>query len=202
MNLTSRRRALQVAVIGAVFTTHAALALDHATDWPAFQGPRGNGSSPETGLLREWPKEGPPVVWRAKIGQGWGQPAIVGDSVFICWTADVNGTGEVAACLDASDGSERWRFAYKTPAYYKRNIGWAKGGVRATPCVSGDHVFTLGPCGHLHCLNRATGLVVWAQDIYSRWSPGEKGYSFSPLVVDGKLILWFGDGAHLGGTEP
>ena len=63
--------------------------------------------------------------------------------------------------------------------------------------MSGGYVFTLGPGGHLHCLDRTNGRVVWVQDIYSRWSPsGEKGYSFSPLIVDGKLILWYGDGSH------
>jgi outer membrane protein assembly factor BamB len=132
-----------------------------------------------------------------KNRQGWGQPAIVGDSIYICWTTDLHGTGEVVACFAAKDGAERWRYAYETPPYWKRNIGWAKGGVRATPCVSGGHLFTLGPGGHLHCLDRATGRVVWAQDLYTRWSfSGEKGFSFSPLVVDGKLIVWFGDNSY------
>lgn len=197
MNPLRLRRVLGAAAIGALFAADAALALEHATDWPSFQGPRGDGTSPETRLLREWPKDGPPVAWRAKIGQGWGQPAIVGDSIYICWSADLHGSGEVVACLDAKNGAERWRYAYETPPYWKRNIGWAKGGVRATPCVEGGRVFTLGPGGHLHCLDRETGSVVWAQDIYTRWSPsGEKGYSFSPLVVDGKLVLWFGDGSY------
>ena len=173
-----------------------AFALDHAADWPCFQGPLGNGASPETGLLRQWPTNGPPLVWRAKIGQGWGQPAIVGDSIYICWSTDSRGEGEVAACFEAKNGAERWRLAYETPPYWKRNIGWAKGGVRATPCVSGGYVFTLGPGGHLHCLDRTNGHVVWAQDLFKRWSfSGEKGFSFSPLVVDGKLMVWYGDNA-------
>jgi len=101
----------------------SALALDHPSDWPCFQGPLGNGASPETGLLRQWPTNGPSLVWRAKIGQGWGQAAIVGDSVYLCWSADASGTGEVAACLDAKNGTERWRFAYENevmPNYRKR----------------------------------------------------------------------------------
>lgn len=196
MNLP-RHRSRAAFAIAVWLAGNAAFAIEHAADWPCFQGPLGNGSSPETGLLREWPKEGPPLLWRATIGQGWGQPAIVGDKIYLSWSADLHGSEEVVACLDAKNGAERWRYAYETPPYWKRNIGWAKGGVRATPCVSGQHVFTLGPGGHLHCLEIATGRVVWAQDIYTRWSPsGEKGYSFSPLAVDGKLILWFGDGSY------
>ena len=197
MNPPSLLHTLRTVLLGALFATHTALGVEHASDWPCFQGPLGNGSSPETGLLREWPKDGPPVVWRGKIGQGWGQPAIVGDAIFISWTENVNGAGEVAACLDAKDGSERWRHTHETPPYWKRNVGWAKGGVRATPCVTNEFVFTLGPCGNLHCLDRATGRVVWAQDLFERWSfSGEKGFSFSPLVVDGKLIVWFGDNSY------
>src|SRR5678815_3261203 len=94
-------RAFANAAIGALIALHSALALEHAADWPCFQGPLCNGASPETGLLREWPKDGPPAMWRAKIGQGWGQPAIVGDSIYICWSADVHGTGEVVACFDS-----------------------------------------------------------------------------------------------------
>lgn len=194
MNSHRRPCFLRTAAMIAFFVAQAVFAVEHGSDWPAFQGPRGDGSSPETGLLREWPKDGPLVVWRSKIGQGWSQPAIVGDAVYIAWTVDANGAGEVVACLNAADGVERWRFPYETPPYWKRNIGWARGGVRATPCVSGDDVFTLGPAGHLHCIERKTGRGVWAQDLFERWSfSGEKGFCFSPLVVDGKLILWLGD---------
>jgi outer membrane protein assembly factor BamB len=197
MSTHSSRRAVALVVLAARFAVHAVFGMEQAADWPAFQGPRGDGSSPETGLLRSWPQDGPPVVWRAKIGQGWGQPAVVGDSIYLSWSADLHGNGEVAACFAAKDGAERWRCAYETPPYWKRNIGWAKGGVRATPCVDGGRVFTLGPGGDLHGLDGATGRVLWAQDVYKRWSPsGEKGYCFSPLVVDGKLILWFGDSSY------
>ena len=32
-------------------TVVSAFALENAADWPCFQGPLGNGTSPETGLL-------------------------------------------------------------------------------------------------------------------------------------------------------
>ena len=43
-----------------------------ADDWPQFRGPERDGVSPEKGLLRSWPKDGPPRLWQAKdIGDGW-----------------------------------------------------------------------------------------------------------------------------------
>ena len=35
-----------------------------AADWPQWRGPQRNGVSSETGLLKEWPKEGPRLVWQ------------------------------------------------------------------------------------------------------------------------------------------
>jgi hypothetical protein len=48
-----------------------------AADWPRWQGPDRNAISKETGLLKEWPKEGPPLAWKAKgIGEGMGGIAV------------------------------------------------------------------------------------------------------------------------------
>jgi outer membrane protein assembly factor BamB len=167
-----------------------------AADWSQFQGPRGDGTSPETGLLQKWPADGPPVEWRAPIGQGWGAPAVSGDDLFIAWSETKSGVSESLACIDVHNGKERWRATWLTGPYWKRNIGWAPGGVRATPAVTDQFVFIIGAIGHMHCLDRKTGAVVWARDLWRNWNPsGEKGYVFSPLVVDGKLILWLSDGA-------
>ena len=45
--------------------------LLHADDWPQWRGPARTGVSRETGLLKEWPKDGPPLRWkRTDIGPG------------------------------------------------------------------------------------------------------------------------------------
>ena len=33
-------------------------------DWPQWQGPDRNAISKERGLLKEWPKDGPPLAWK------------------------------------------------------------------------------------------------------------------------------------------
>jgi len=167
-----------------------------AANWAQFQGPRGDGTSPETGLLRAWPTNGPPIDWRAPIGQGWGAPSIASNDVVIAWSEERSGMRESVACLDVHNGKERWRATWNTGPYWVRNIGWAPGGVRATPVITDKFVFAIGAVGHMHCFDRKNGAVVWARDLWRNWIPsGEKGYDFSPLVVDGKLILWLSDGA-------
>src|SRR5579864_682154 len=49
-----------------------------AGDWPQFLGPGRDGVSPETGLAASWPKEGPPVVWRKDVGEGYSGPVVSG----------------------------------------------------------------------------------------------------------------------------
>ena len=46
---------------------------DHAaTDWWQFRGPNRDGISPDKGLLSEWPKEGPKLLWKTPgLGTGF-----------------------------------------------------------------------------------------------------------------------------------
>jgi hypothetical protein len=37
-----------------------------ADDWPQWQGLNRTAHSKETGLLKEWPKDGPPLAWKIK----------------------------------------------------------------------------------------------------------------------------------------
>lgn len=172
-------------------------------DWPQFQGLQGNGTSQEKNLLKSWPEEGPKVLWRQKIKPGWGSPSVVRDDVYLGWTETRRGDEETIACLSATTGEFRWKRTYEVGPYWERNIGWGPGGFRSTPCITGDWVFTLGAVGHLNCLNRQTGDVVWSQNLWEEWNPsGEKGYVFSPIVVDGKLILWYGDGVSSSKEPP
>src|SRR5688500_14099503 len=41
-------------------------------NWPQWRGPNRDGISKETGLLKQWPADGPPMVWKAKgAGSGY-----------------------------------------------------------------------------------------------------------------------------------
>jgi hypothetical protein len=46
-------------------------------DWPQWQGPDRNAVSQERGLLKEWPKDGPPLAWKGTgLGKGMGGIAV------------------------------------------------------------------------------------------------------------------------------
>src|SRR5207237_7959511 len=90
-------------------------------------------------------------------------------------------------CLRADTGKEVWK--HLNPAPGELDYGNSP---RATPLIHGKHVFLAGAFGHLHCLELATGKVVWELD--TREDFGAKdvrnwGTSSSPLLVDGRLIV-------------
>ena len=94
------RSGLMVAGIVIVLGTVAS-----ATDWPQWQGPDRTRVSKETGLLKEWPAAGPPVVWTTTgNGSGYGSMAIAGDRVYL--QAAVGRTSGVVA-LNRADGKVR-----------------------------------------------------------------------------------------------
>ena len=56
--MNTRRLLLVAAGLGALS------AGTWAADWPQWRGPRRDGVSQETGLLKEWPRGGPKLLWR------------------------------------------------------------------------------------------------------------------------------------------
>jgi len=47
-----------------VFWLSSLAAISTAANWPQWRGPERNGISQEKGLLAEWPKEGPRLLWQ------------------------------------------------------------------------------------------------------------------------------------------
>ena len=76
-------------------------------DWPQWRGPDRTGLSKETGLLKDWPKEGPKLLWKATgLGDGYGTPSVVGDRVYAIGS---EGEDEALFCLDGTkEGAKVW----------------------------------------------------------------------------------------------
>ena len=48
-----------------MLTTMTSLAAAAESEWPGWLGPNRDGKSPDTGLLKQWPEEGPNLLWQA-----------------------------------------------------------------------------------------------------------------------------------------
>src|SRR5437667_1388378 len=79
-----------------------------AADWPQYRGPNHDGSSPEK-IQQVWPKDGPPVVWKAALGPSFGSFAVSGGKAFCFIQRSVEGEDkEVAVAFDINTGKEIW----------------------------------------------------------------------------------------------
>ena len=154
------------------------------SDWPQWRGPNRDGVSKETGLLKQWPAEGPPLVWKAVgAGTGYSSLAIAGGRIY---TMGVRGEREYVIAFDVATGKELWATAGGNR--YKDDRG---DGPRGTPTVDGDRLYALGGNGDLSCIDTKTGRIVWAMNVLQKFGGSNPnwGISESPLVIGEKLLV-------------
>jgi outer membrane protein assembly factor BamB len=156
-----------------------------AADWPGWRGPQRNGISRETGLLKEWPKEGPKLLWQVKdIGNGYSTPAIAEGRIYVLSN---RGDEEYALALGPKDGHEVWSVKIGKVG---KNTGPQYPGARSTPTVTADALFCLSSDGDLVCLEKEKGKIQWQKNLKTDFGgkPGAWAYAESPLV-DGDLLV-------------
>ena len=165
----------------------SAVSFCFAADWPQWRGPQRNGISQETGLLKEWPKDGPPLVWQARdVGSGYSTPAVVGDRLYLLGNKGLD--DEFVEALAASDGSEVWKQQIGKVGNPDQRPPYP--GARSTPTVDGQLLYALGSDGDLVCLETASGKSRWQKNLRKDFGgqPGQWAYSESPLV-DGDVLV-------------
>ncbi|MEO5823639.1 MAG: PQQ-binding-like beta-propeller repeat protein [Vicinamibacteraceae bacterium] len=155
-----KQRARLVAVLVALSATNIL-----AADWPAIYGPKRDGTSDQKGLLRTWPAEGPKVLWTAPVGPGFGGAAISAGKVYLLDRDEK--VGDTLRVYDFASGKPLWTYAYAAPGTFMFT------GSRTTPTVDGEHVYTSGPLGDLHCINTRTQKPVWRKNIWKEFGGGE-----------------------------
>lgn len=157
-------------------------------DWPGFRGTNGDARSPETGLLTEWPADGPELLWTAEdVGEGYSSVAIQGQDVFTIGDRD---DGQYVFRLSADDGSRVWEQkigGINTESY---------SGSRSTPNIHDGLVYCLNTEAVLYCLDAKNGDIVWQKDLVSAFgaqimlAKGQWQWKFSESpVIDGEHVI-------------
>jgi len=156
-------------------------------DWAQWRGPERNGISRETGLLPEWPPEGPKLLWkRSDIGAGYAAPAVAGDRLYVL--ANEGTANEFVQAIDTRDGQRVWSTRLGNVGNPKQNPNMPA--ARSTPTVDGDFLFALGSDGDLACLEVGSGKTRWKKSLRTDFGgkPGEWAYAESPLI-DGDTLV-------------
>ncbi len=155
-----------------------------AADWPQWRGQNRDGKSAETGLLREWPAEGPSRAWQVKgLGSGFASYAVASGRIYT--QGQLSGQQYVMA-FDLANGRQLWKTP-NGPKYDDRRGD----GPRGTPTLDGDRLYALAANGQLACLNAADGKKLWSIDLLSTFGASNTnwGMSESPLIDGGRVIV-------------
>ncbi len=147
-----------------------------------WRGPNRDGKYPDTGLMKQWPEEGPQMLWHYDdLGLGHGSAGVTSDRIFTSGT-DEDGNGFVVALNH--DGEKMWQ----------TSIGeeWMDSfeGTRSTPLVYGDKLYIMSSYGYLACMRTEDGKIIWDVDLFKdydgvniKWGVTEN------LLIDGEKLF-------------
>lgn len=146
------------------------------------------GVSSESGLLKQWPEEGPALVWsNQELLSGYSSVAFSDNSIFLTGNDDKN---DVLISLDY-EGKIKWQTPYGR-SWYQSNPE-----SRCTPTVEGDKVYVSSGYGDLACVDANSGKIIWSlkasedfKGTYGPWGIAEN------LLIDGDKLYY-----TPGGTE-
>jgi len=175
----------------ALFACSALTPHVYAADWPQFRGPNRDGKSAETGLLKQWPENGPTLLWTYDQlpKKGYASLCIVQNRIY---TTGLAGKHGVLYALDT-----------KGNLVYKVDYGpeWTRSfpSTHATPTYDNGRLYLLTGLGNLICFNADSGDIVWDVNILERFHAKNItwGLAESPLVVDNMVICTPGGGDAL-----
>jgi len=179
-------------------------------DWTQFRGPGRQNATAETGWLRDWPEEGPPLAWTAEVGSGNGTVAVTTDPALpggglayiqgclrvadpeSAPVGDLRGqeagelkgkkasNREMLSCVEVSTGKVRWQYELHPQVVISYNSP------HATPSIHGARVYGHGQLGVLACVHAAGGEEIWRRNLVEDHGTSVKKYGAagSPLVTE------------------
>jgi outer membrane protein assembly factor BamB len=152
-----------------------------AADWPQWNGINRNGISEEAGLLKEWPAEGPKLLWSATgIGAGFSSPSISNGVIYVTGMID---NKEILYVLDLN-GNINWSIEYG------KAFTQTTPDARTTPTVEGNFVYVISGTGEVVCIDTESHAIKWSVPAFKLFEGeyGGWGIAESPLIVDDKVI--------------
>lgn len=163
----------------------------HATDWPAFRGPAGNGITPDQGFPTRW---GPDdnIRWKVELpAPGNGSPIVSQGRVFLT-VAEDHGKKRSLSCFDRADGNLLWtktvEFDKVLPTHQTNPHG------SSTPAADGERVVVWHASAGIFCYD-FSGKELWSRNLGEfrhMWGDGT-----SPIIYRDRVIMHCGPGQKI-----
>lgn len=162
-----------------LFTVIAGSSLT-AQDVAQWRGPNRNGIYNEKGLMKEWPVDGPKMIWHFDgLGEGHTSAAVTSNGIYT--SGMIDGKGYIFA-LD-NNGNLRWKKEYG-PEWTESHFG-----VRSTPLVIKDKLYFISSFGTIFCLNTTNGKVIWTVDTFKDYGGRNISWGVTEnLLYDGDVL--------------
>ena len=136
-----------------------------------WRGADRDGKYKDTGLLKQWPEEGPDLLLKKEgLGNGFSTPIIYKGDIYISGRRD---SVDVLTRLDIS-GEIKWETIY--------GKAWDKSfpETRSTPTIEDGRAYIMGGLGTIVCLDTGTGEIIWSVNTHEdykgefhRWGMAE-----------------------------
>ncbi|MEN8228785.1 MAG: PQQ-binding-like beta-propeller repeat protein [Bacteroidota bacterium] len=152
----------------------------HAQD-AQWRGPNRDGIFTDTALLKEWPEEGPEILFLTEgIGKGFSSTVATKDIIYVTGIKD---TIEYLTAMDLK-GKVIWQKPYG------RSWNHSFPESRCTPTVEGNRIYVLTGLDNMVCFHAQTGEEIWSVDIHKKYNSQWDmfGVSESVLLLDDVVI--------------
>ncbi len=155
-------------------------------NWPAWRGPRGDGTSQESKVPLQWSATRN-VVWKTPIpGKGHASPIVWGDRIFVV-TAFEEQQQRLLLCIDRADGKVLWqRVVLEAPLERLHKLN---SHASSTPATDGERVYVsfLDRDKMFIAAYDFDGNKVWA--VHPGVFSSMHGYCSSPILWKDKVIV-------------
>ena len=168
----------------------------NAADWPAYRGPKHDGTTVEK-IATSWPAAGPKVVWKVPSQAGFSSFAVGPKACYVQELREVDGVAQEALVARSNaDGKELWVRPLGT---MKTGDGGDDGtqenrggdGPRSSPALEGGRVYTVSAKLVVQAFDAASGKEIWRRDLPKEHAGRNISWqnAQSPLVEDGRLFV-------------
>ncbi len=134
-----------------------------------------------TGLMTEWPEEGPEMLWSIEnLPSGYSSPIIVNNTIYLTGVID---SADFIISLDMN-GKIKWKKPFGK-AWLNNYVG-----SRCTPTFQNDKLYVTSGMGEIACLSAIDGSEIWKLDAHGKYKGKYTrfGLSESVLIVDNKVF--------------
>ncbi len=155
--------------------------LSSVSEW---RGPNRDGIFPEKNLLKQWPENGPEMLWSFNgLGFGHSSVAVANGKVYVTGMKDTIVSAGTLFTFDLK-GNLLWQKEYGKE--FNHNFH----GTRSTPVIVDNLIYIESGMGAVYCLNAENGEQVWSVDFIKDFGVDSVilfGYSESVLIDGDKL---------------